>query len=234
MHLPDSALQMISYYRRNGFWATWWHAAVYLWRTVFQTERVLLCCDLQRAGVALSSSRLPGQLTIERLRSLDEIGEADWRKIESTRTPAICHRVFAERFKKGASLWLARCDGNPAGYGWTLSCGSVEGRYYPADGKDVHLFEFLVFPEYRGLRINSLLVNHITSQLATEGRVHAYLEVAQWNKSGLNSYRRTSFRPLGISKQGLLRRRRLVKWIDPEGVHPECSQQDVAVRTRPA
>jgi ribosomal protein S18 acetylase RimI-like enzyme len=184
--------------------------------------------------VEQSSGKLPSQLSIERLRNLYEIGEAERRKIGSDRTAKVCDRLIAERFRKGASLWLARWDGDLAGYGWSLSCGSMEGCYYPADPEDVHLLEFLVFPEYRGQRINSLLVNHILRHLAAEGRVHAYLDVAEWNQAGLNSYRRTSFRPVGISKGGPLRRRRIVKWIDPEGVYGQPPGQNVAVRTRPA
>lgn len=89
----------------------------------------------------------------------------------------------------------------------------MERRYYPAEAEDVHLFEFLVFPEYRGLRINSFLVDHILDQLAAERKAHAYLDVAEWNKAALKSYRYTSFRPVGLWKGGPLRGRRLVKGV---------------------
>ena len=216
MRLPDSALRLISYYQRHGFWVAWRHAAVLFWRAVFQNGRVLLRCDL-KMGQPQPVSSLPDGLTIERIQSSEQIHEQDWQKLTRDRTPAICHRSFGERFRKGASMWAARSNGDIAGYGWTQTCDRVE-TYYPADGNDVYLFEFLVFPEHRGRRINSLLIGHILSALALEGKARAYLDVDQWNKAGLNSYRRTSFLPVAISKARLLRPRKLVKWISPNEV----------------
>jgi len=225
MRLPDPVLRLFSYWQRHGFGATWRRAAVLLWRAFVQNGRVLFCCDLQSPEVARPAGISSGQLTIERLRGPERMGESDWQKIVSTRTAAVCRRLFGERFQRGASLWLVRCNGNLAGYGWALPCDSMERRYYPAGAKDVHLVEFLVFPEFRGLRINSFLVNHILGQLATEGKAHAYLDVAEWNKVALSSYRHTSLRPVGIWRGGPLQKRKLVKRISAAELWGEGAQQ---------
>jgi ribosomal protein S18 acetylase RimI-like enzyme len=216
LRLCDPALRLISYYHRHGFRATWRHAAEMLWRAALQNESVVFRCDLKALNPSGPESILPNGLIIERIHSPEQIEERDWQRITRDCTPAICHRLFGERFRKGASLWLVRSGQALAGYAWTESCDRV-GLCYPTAERDGYLFDVLVFPEYRGRRINPLLVNYIASHLAAEGIVHAYCDVKEWNEASLRSFRRTIFRPIGISKLGPLGRRRLVELDKPVG-----------------
>ena len=64
--------------------------------------------------------------------------------------PKLAHRNIKERFDKGASLWLIKFEDRLAGYGWTLQGRTIEPHYFPLGQDDVHLFDFHVFPKYRG------------------------------------------------------------------------------------
>jgi len=85
--------------------------------------------------------------------------------------PKLAHQSMKERFGLGASLWLIKSRDKLAGYGWTLRGGTVEPHYFPLGQDDVHLFDFHVFPHYRGQGMNPFLVIHILRSLAAEGRV---------------------------------------------------------------
>ena len=142
--------------------------------------------------------------------------------------PEICQRNFAARFSAGASLWLARWDENLAGYGWSMVGNTIEPHYCPFGANDVHLFDFLVFPEYRGRQINPSLVEHILWRMATEGRTRAYIEVREWNQPQLNSLRRTGFLLLGVARKVSFAGRTFVEWTSRQ---QGTESKDVCVST---
>jgi GNAT superfamily N-acetyltransferase len=216
MPVFDPVLRLASYCHRHGVVATCRRAGELSWRSIFLNTRVLVCSDLRSLERTHDGSELPDALTVEKVSEFTQIRQNDWKKITSTRTAAICRRSFFERMKRGATLWLLRRDGGLVAYGWTVPCRSLPHRYYPAGEDDVHFFEFLVFPEYRGLQILSAMINYIVHRLATEGKTRAFHEIAQWNEASMNSRPRTSFQPVGISKKALFRRRKLVRWIGTE------------------
>ena len=127
--------------------------------------------------------------------------------------PKLVQQNMKERFDLGASLWLIKSEGKLAGYGWTLSGSTVEPHYFPLGQDDIHLFDFHVFPQYRGRGINPLLVAHILSSLATEGMGRAFIETAEWNQSQLSSLlRKTPFRRLGVAKKWNIFDHIIVSW----------------------
>jgi GNAT superfamily N-acetyltransferase len=118
-------------------------------------------------------------------------------QITSAWNPEIARHQLAERFAQGASLWLFKVEGKLAAYGWTIIGRTMEPHFMPLGANDAHLFDYFVFPEYRGRRINPALVNHVLARLVSERRNRAYIEAAAWNLAQLNSLGRTPFRPLG-------------------------------------
>ena len=109
-------------------------------------------------------------------------------------------------------MWAVRSQGKFAGYGWTLPGGTMEPHYYLLGKEDVHFFDFMIFPEYRGRHINSSLVNYILCQLAAEGKARAYIETSEWNHSEIRSLCRTSFLRTGIARKAALLGRVFVLW----------------------
>ncbi len=125
-----------------------------------------------------------------------------------------------ERFDLGASLWLIRSQDKLAGYGWTLRGRTVEPHYFSIGRDDVHLFDFHVFPQFRGQGMNPFLVIYILCSLASEGAGRAFIEAAEWNQPQLSSLAKTPFRHLGLAKKWTIFGRNVVVWGKTKSGHP--------------
>lgn len=170
---------------------------------------VLFYFDLQSSPLLAVDM---ASLTIERSCERETLLEQDYEEIVNFATPSITSRHIEERFRAGASIWLARWNGKLAGYGWSLTGRSIEPHYFAIAPSDVHLFDFLVFPEYRGHGINPALVMHILSSCRSEGCIRAYIEAAEWNEPQLKSLRKTGFRCLGKARKVKMIGRSVVVW----------------------
>jgi GNAT superfamily N-acetyltransferase len=109
-------------------------------------------------------------------------------------------------------------DGRLAGFGWTLQGGAIESYYFPLAQDDVHLFDFHVFPEYRGRGVNPYLIGRILELLATNCTGRAFIEAAEWNHAQLSSLRKTPFRCLGSAKSFTFLGHTFVSWYGSDGV----------------
>lgn len=182
-------------------------------RRLLSSRFVLYYYDLVTRGCpSLLARTLPDGLTVARVTSQEEIDQQDWQKMTNFWKPELTRRNFSERFRKGAAVWLIRSDGKLAGYGWTLTGRTIKPHFVPFGPNDVHLFDFLIFPEYRGRGINPLLVTHILDQLAAESRTRAYIEAAEWNHSQLTSLSKTGFHLLAVARKVSLFGRTFVEW----------------------
>ncbi len=216
MFLSGSTSRLVNYYKRHGFRATLNRTLLFLRRLFSFPRMVLFYYDLTSCGLtAITENRSDG-LKVERKICADEIDSRDLQQILNFWNPELSRCDLSKRFQKGASLWLIRSNGELAGYGWTLTGGTIERHYFPLGSNDVHLFDFLVFPEYRGRRINPVLVIHILDQMANEGRTRAYIEAAEWNRAQLASLSKTGFRLLGIARKISLLGRTFVQWGSTE------------------
>lgn len=173
---------------------------------------VLFYYDFPSVPGTASTSNRPDRLQVERKQSQEEIHQQDLQRIVNFWNPRLARLDLEKRFKAGATLWLVRSQGQLAGYGWTLTGRTVEPHYVPLGANDVHLFDFLVYPEYRGKRINPSLVTHILDQLSREGKIRAYIEVAGWNQAQLTSLSKTPFHHFGIARKLSLFGRTIVEW----------------------
>jgi ribosomal protein S18 acetylase RimI-like enzyme len=186
---------------------------------------VIYYYDFPANGLPASLNGIPAGLSVERKNSQEEIEPADLKRILNFWSPQLASRNLAERFMAGASLWLARCDGQVAGYGWTLTGRTMRAYFIPFGPDDVHLFDFLVFPEYRGRRVNPSLVNFILTSLARERRSRAYIEVAEWNQAELNSLKRTTFHWMGKARKTTLFGRTIVEWRADQEQNPNSGRE---------
>lgn len=173
---------------------------------------VLFYYDFPKGQSCTSIKNWPNQLSVEPKRKQEEIDSHDLQKIVNIWNRELALRDLEERFKAGATLWLVRSEGELAGYGWTLLGHTLKPHYVRLGANDVHLFDFLVFPEYRGRRINPLLVTYILNQLAAEDRTRAYIEVAEWNRAQLTSLGKTDFHLFGVARKLSLFGRTIVEW----------------------
>ena len=212
MSISDSISRLTSYYKRHGFKSTLQRAKVFVSRLFSSNRLVMYSYDLSKSEVISSSRAWPENLSVVRVTSREQIENQDWLQIINFWDPKLSERNFNTRFREGASVWLIRSDGKVAGFGWTLTGRTIKPHFFPFGPNDVHLFDFLVFPEFRGKRINPLLVTHILEQLGKERRTRAFIEAAEWNHAQLNSLAKTGFQMLGVARIRTIFGRTLVEW----------------------
>ena len=219
MSISHSISRFTAYFKRNGLRATVRRIGLAARRALFSSRMVLFYCDLS----ALSSppTDLPSSLKVERHTNQTDLSPQDLQQITSFWNPQLAERNIKERLELGASLWLIKFEGNLAGYGWTLQGHTVKPHYFRLAPGDVHLFDFHVFPQYRGQGVNPLLVSYILRSLAAEGQGRAFIEAAEWNQAQLASLRRTPFRRLGLARKFTLFRYTMVCWDENKTVEQE-------------
>ena len=202
--------RFIVYLRNNGCRATGRRILQDVNRALFVNRTILFYCDLSTLNCG--SADLSSSVKVERRKSETEVDQVDLQKIVNFWNPKHTCRQVRERFEQGASLWIIKSEGNLAGYGWSLQGRTIAPHYFPLGRNDVHLFDFLVFPQYRGRRMNPLLVTQILCDLVPECRGRAFIEAAEWNHAQLSSLQRTPFRRLGGARKLAIFRRAIVGW----------------------
>jgi GNAT superfamily N-acetyltransferase len=128
--------------------------------------------------------------------------------------PSLKALQMSERFAAGCELWLAKVDGRLAGFGWSLQGRTMEPYFFKIQPDDVHLFDFFVFPAFRGRGINVALVMDILSRLGREGVHCAYIECAAWNDAQRNSLSKTKFRSYATASKFRFWGKWIVIWHD--------------------
>jgi len=228
--ISSSISRLTDYYKRQGFGATFRRAGLAVKRALFASRMVVFYCDLAKQSMA-PVNILPSSLHVERLGSYAELSAQDLQEMTSFWNPGQAHRNIRERFDRGASLWLIKSGDKLAGYGWTLQGSSIEPYYFPLAPNDVHLFDFHVFPQYRGHGINPHLVASILRTLGADRRGRAFIEAAEWNQAQLLSLRKTAFLQLGLVRSFSIFGQKYVSWLEDEA--QEQTQNDVPPRSKP-
>jgi ribosomal protein S18 acetylase RimI-like enzyme len=227
MGISSSISRLGAYYARHGFVAAIRRAALAARRALFSNRSVVFYCDLARQSAPRAD--LPSFLKVERKKSSAELSPEDLQAMTSFWNPKLAHRNIKERFDLGASLWLIKSHDRLAGYGWTLQGGTVEPHYFPLGQDDVHLFDFHVFPEYRGRGMNPFLVTHILESLATARAGRAFIDTLEWNQAELSSLTKTPFRCLGRARKLTIFGRTIVCW-DKKGTNAQYTKSTIDYR----
>jgi ribosomal protein S18 acetylase RimI-like enzyme len=210
MGIVKSISRFTDFYRKHGLVNTVGRIGLALKRGLFSNRMIVFYCDLaKQPGVDLL---IPNSLTIDQLRAESELSPEDLRAMTSFWSPKQARENINERFGKGASLWLLKSEGNLAGYGWSLQGSTIEPYYFPLAPDDMHLFDFHVFPQFRGRGINPLLVTYILRNGSLTGRGRALIEAAEWNEAQLSSLRKTPFRRLGSVRSWTVFGHTFVSW----------------------
>jgi GNAT superfamily N-acetyltransferase len=218
--------RLVEYQKRHGLRAALRRAGIAARRAVSAGDMVVFYCDLDPDR--LRAVKCPAGFSIERLESQTDLTSADFEQVTSFWNPRLASANIRERFESGAVLWLIKSGESVAGYGWTLRGGSIEPYYFPLGADDVHLFDFYVFPEFRGRGINPGLVGSILSEMVKTCDGRAFIEAAEWNTNQLLSLRKTSFRRLGRVRIFRVFRRLLIHWKPSE---PVIEPRSVVTRT---
>lgn len=231
MSLSSGVSRLTEYRRRHGLAATVRRAGIAAKRSIFAGRMVVFYCDLDVAK--LRQVTIPKTLAVERVRSLTDLKEKHLHEITAIWNPRLASRNIRERFEKRASLWLVECEGQLAGYGWTLQGAAIEPYYFPLTPGDVQLFDFYVFPKFRGRALHWLLTGHILQTLAGEGASRAFADTGEWNEAQLASFKMTSLRRLGVVRTYKIFGRQLTAWdpADPEAqVEQHAARRNQAIK----
>ncbi len=178
-----------------------------LQRAASAGRMVLFTCALPLPDV----SRMTGSL--ERKKNQATLSAEDLARLLSHWNPDATRRLMTERFAAHAELWLLREQGKIAAYGWSLKEKTMEPHFFQLRPGDVHLFDFFVFPEFRGRGLNPALVGQILATMSREGLKRALIEAAAWNKAQLASLKKTPFQQLGIARKSFSGKP-IVVWSD--------------------
>jgi ribosomal protein S18 acetylase RimI-like enzyme len=196
MGVSDSISRLAEYYRRHGLGATMRHARLAGKRALFASRMVVFYCDLDERRLRPVS--IPKTFAVKRVKALTELSAENLQEMTGFWNPKLANRNIREQFEKGASLWLVESEDRLAGYGWTSAGQTIAPYYFPLGPDDVQLFDFYVFPRFRGRAIHWLLTSHILHTLAAEGRSRAFADTGEWNQAQLASFKMTPFRSLGF------------------------------------
>lgn len=230
MALSASISRLTSYYQRHGFAATVKRGAVAIRRSLFSNAMIVFCCDLAKQPVVPSD--MPGSLTVRRLNTYAEVSPEDLQEMTCFWNPQQAHSNIKERFEKGASLWLIHSGNILAGYSWTLRGRSIAEYYFPMAPDDVQLFDFYVFPKFRGRAILWFLITVILNALREEGASRVFGDVAEWNRASLAFYKTVPFQRLGVARSFTIFRRTIVWWARDAAVEQRYIFKNLPLTTK--
>ncbi|MFI5092210.1 MAG: GNAT family N-acetyltransferase [Candidatus Acidiferrales bacterium] len=214
MGIANSISRLAAYYTRHGFGSTIRRAGLAVRRALFSNRMVVFYCDLAKQTTA--PVNIPSPLKVERLSSYAELNPQDLQEIINVWNPKLAHRNVRERFEQGAALWLIKSEDRLAGYSWTIRGRTIAPYYFLLGEDDVQLFDFYVFPKFRGRAILWFLIVHILHSLRDEGAARVFGDVAQWNQASLSFYRMTPFRRLGLARSYTILGHIFVSWVENE------------------
>jgi hypothetical protein len=203
--------RITEYYRRHGIVSTVRRALVQAKRSVFASGMVVFYCDLSEQAGTL---KMPGSAAVERVRTFAELKPEHLQEMTSFWNPKQALRNIEERLGKGATLWLITSGGHLAGYGWTIQGSPIAPYYFPLGSQDVQLFDFYVFPKFRGRAMHWLITTYILRTLAAEGSGRAYADTGEWNEAQLAAFKMTPFRPLGMVRTFTMFGRMFTRWSE--------------------
>jgi ribosomal protein S18 acetylase RimI-like enzyme len=212
MGIVNSISRVTEYYSRHGFAATMRRAGVSAKRALFANRIVVFYCDLPK--LAAPPAKIPSSLKVERLQRYIELSQQDLQEMTSFWNPKQAHRNIRERFDRGATLWLIKSEDTLAGFSWTLRGRTIASYYFLLGEDDIQLFDFYVFPKFRGRAILWFLVAHILQSLKGEGAARVFGDVAEWNQASLSFYKMTPFRRLGLARSFTILGRTFTRWVE--------------------
>lgn len=214
MGLSNSISRISDYYSRHGLRATVSRFVLAVKRILFSGRMLVFYCDL--ASLPARPVNIPSSMRVERVTRDMELRPQDFEEITSFWNPSQARRNIKERFANGASLWLIKSEDKVAGYGWTLQGRTIAEYYFPMGPKDVQLFDFYVFPKFRGRALHWLLTAYILQASASEGAARAFADTGEWNQPQISSFRMTPFRRLGLVRSFTVFGHTFVSWAENE------------------
>ncbi len=207
--------RLTNYYRRHGFRASVERVGLFLSQALTSGKMVVFYWDLTRPVESFDWPNLRDHLTVEQKNSREEIAASDWNQIVDFWNRKLTEPAFSLRLQHGATIWLLRSEGKLAGYMWSVGGRTLEPYYYPLGAGDAMVYDFLVFPEYRGRRFLPYLLNYVLKEMRAQNMTRAHFDVAAWNRASLSGTAKTAYprHMLGIARKRTFFGRTFVQWL---------------------
>jgi GNAT superfamily N-acetyltransferase len=212
MPIVNGVRRFVSFFRRKGFRSTVARCIEAVRRMSYLGRMVLYRSTLSPECCIPTNN---SGAEIQRVSATTASG-ADLELISRAWSPAIKKRQINERFKAGGELWLVKRNERLAGYGWTIRGRTIDPYYFPLEWDEAHLFDFYVFPEFRGCGLNVCLVSEILAALRAVDTTRAFIECAAWNHSQIRSLTKTAFRKYAEATKLQFFGRPAILWHKPK------------------
>jgi RimJ/RimL family protein N-acetyltransferase len=185
----------IWYLKKHGFMRLAKLACIKAWNHYFDNREVVFFFDLCREDLDTAGNEKG--LYVQAYKTADFIPHGDMDQLIQIKGEAVLSRFLVKWFGRGATLWLAKLDGKVVGLQWTL-IGGFGGFYsVPISSIEAILFIVEVFPNFRGLNINSRMTRLTLTKLRDEGVSRVYCKVHRANTSSLRSFDKTGAKRIG-------------------------------------
>jgi len=219
LQLSDAYLRATAYVRKHGVSRTIGRLLTEVRRRTVEHREVLFWFDLSAWTPDGSVNNI--QYSIDAIEDRASLPEAFRLRLGQEYPLTLVDRSLQKRFEERATLWCLRHRSEFIGYTWTIPGRTLRPYFYPLTAHDVHIFDNFIFPEYRGRRLNSVLITYILRTLKVSGFHRAYIETAEWNHAELRSLARIGFVCLGCGKRGGHQGKHVVTWWLSEKQHLE-------------
>lgn len=136
----------------------------------------------------------PSGLTVERFSRWDEIGAGTAVAISDSEGSSATG-ALQKHVGEGRTLWVARQDGEVAGYLLTARGSQAAPWLMPIADDDLILYSVVVIPTFRGRGIAPALAGQVLRSELEEGQ-SAYIDTRAWNESAIRFIDKADFRPV--------------------------------------
>jgi hypothetical protein len=203
------------WYNKHGIISIIPIAFTRLFHRVFCNGEVMFVADLNE--LTDIDYMPPSSITVERYDRENDIPENDKNRLEQLKGGSkILHHFLDCFFQRGAIFWLAKLNGEIAGYHWSLVGGFDGGYGFPMTSKDAVLLSSEVFSEFRGKGVNPAMIQSILNHLKKTGLSRAIISCKVWNTANLRSIPKTPFKRLATFREIKLGKRHLIVWHKTE------------------
>lgn len=203
-------LRTAKYIRRHGLKPS----VTRLWREARNKVRynrdVIFWRDLLQGG--FDGHPMPENCRVERYNQSSGVPERLIKRIGEEYSEELVQEYVRKRLEKGACLWCLMSDTEDMSYTWTLQGRSMKPYYFPLMERDLHLFDGLTFPPFRGKGLNCALLDYVLKHYRDEGFLRAYLETHEWNVAVIKMVPKNGFVRIGLARKKVRRGKCKVTW----------------------
>lgn len=210
MQLSDRFARARKYFRKYGLRRTVWRIFALLKQRLLFRRQVVLWLDLS----AWNPDRLSdaNMFSVGGIHNETQLPRDLCARLRQEHAEELIDRNLKRRFSKGATLWFLKQGTEFFGYIWTIPSSTLRPYFFPLTARDVHAFDDFIFPAYRGMRLNSLLMTHVLAALKAAGYQRVYMETGEWNNAELRSLDRVGLERLGYATRRSKRKTIVVTW----------------------